>query len=461
MLAKRVTIAGGSDSSGYLNEARLWCQGNLVAPLPLAVQLDVPPDRQGDLVPLGFIPGRQPNTMIPTYPPGVPMEMALLRVFGDAGPFFLGPLASLGSVLLLYRLARDLGCPEGWAACGAAILAVCPVFVFDGVQAVSDVVATFWAIAAIVCAFRAARHIGFAVLAGACIGMGVLVRPTQLFLLPAVLLAIGWRPRSLAAVVAGGLPFAIVQMAVAQHLYGHPLVTGYGDIGYLMSWSFFSARFRHYSYWLAAILPVVFPFGLLAFGERSLTPRVRAVLAAWFVPFFTFYCFYLPYDTWWYTRFLLPAIPSIILGTVLFLRAKCIPPSPRWRVIAIVTMLAAVLFIQVRIVRKFHVLKFAEGEQVYLESANLARERVPANGIILTMQQSGALFYYSGKTSLRYDMLTPELFDTYRAKAAAKGLRFYALVDDWELPELKAKTTGSWVPIGKARDALLLKKGEE
>jgi hypothetical protein len=457
LMARRQTVAGGADSSGYLSEARLMCKGNLVVPLPLAVQLAVPADRQRDVIPLGFAPGRERNTMVPTYPFGVPMEMALLRIFGDSGPFFLSPLSALAALVLLYRLARDLGSPPPWAAGGAAILALCPVFVFQGLQAMSDVVATFWAIAAIACAFRGAQRVGFAALAGACLGIGVLVRPTQLLLLPALLLAIGWRPRSLSALVAGGLPFAIAQLALARQLYGHPLTTGYGAAGSLVSWSFFAERFPHYSFWLAALLsPVVFPFGLLAFGSRSLTTRARAVLAAWFLPFFAFYCFYMPYETWWYTRFLLPAIPSLILATLLFLRAKSVEPARPWRRMAIAGLLAAGLFLQAAIIHGFAVLSVADSQEANLESARLAETRVPAGGVMVAHQQSGAIFYYLGRTSLRDDSITPGLFDAYRVKAAAKGLRFYALVAERELPELLAHTTGTWVPLAKARDVLLL-----
>lgn len=82
--------------------------------------------------------------------------------------------------------------------------------------------------------------------------------------------------------------------------------------------------------------------------------------------------------------------------------------------------------------------------------------KVPKNGVLVTMQQSGALFYYAGITSLRYDLMSPGLFDAYRATARRKGLHFWALVGEWELAELKAKTTGTWVLRGNARDTLLL-----
>jgi hypothetical protein len=448
IISKRVDVAGGADSSGYLNQSRLWSAGRVVVPIRLAPELGLPVELQHAVIPLGFAPGPRPYTMVPFYPPGVPVQMALLRVFGgDAAPFFLAPLAAVITLLLFYRMARDLGLSSGWAACGVAILALCPTFILYAIQPMSDVVATCWAVAAMTCAFRGAKDWRFALLAGMCAGFGVLVRPTQILLLPAVALAIGMNRRSLAALVAGGLPFALAQMAINLHLYGDPLRTGYGGVIDGLRWSFFPTRFTHYAFWLAAVLsPIVFPIGLLGVARREFSPRLRLVLVAWFLPFFLFYCLYQPYETWWYTRFLLPAVPSLILSTLLLFGSL----SGRRALIALTVV--AVFLVELGFDRKLDAIGFGAGERVYTEAAKMARERIPANAVVLTMQQSGSLYYYNGTTSLRYDAMTPAIFNTIRAP----GRPLYALVSDWEVPELRAKTASRWTPVADVRRDVFL-----
>jgi hypothetical protein len=458
LVSRRVDTAGGADSSGYLNQARLWSERSLIVPLSLAEQLRIPVGLEHIAIPLGFARGPRPYTMVPSYPLGVPLQMALLRFFaGDAGPFLLAPLTAIASLLLFYRLARELAFSGGWAAAGAAILGLCPAFLFFSIQPMSDVVATCWALAAMTCAFRGAKDWRFALLAGICTGFGVLVRPTQLLLLPAVALAIGGRGRSLSALLAGGLPFAVAQMAINGHLYGHPLMTGYGDVFSLVRWENFPVRFNHYSFWLAAILsPIIFPLGLLGLGAREASPRLRGTLAAWLVPFFLFYCFYGPYESWWYTRFLLPAVPSLILSALLLLRAAAerSPSLARRTIVAVALM--TTLGTEVVFARKLDVMTFADGERVYRDAARMASTRTPENAVLLTMQHSGACYYYTGRTSLRYDSLTPPLFDTISAQASSHGRRIFALVGEWETPELRERTNGDWATLGQIRDVVLL-----
>src|SRR5206468_9267783 len=118
------------------------------------------PDRLGlALTPLAYLPGPRPRTMVPVYPPGLPLHMALAGlVLGWAqGPFVVGPLAAAGCLVLMFLLGRQLGLSSLASSVGAATLAACPVFVFEAVQPMSDVVATFWALAALVAALRARR----------------------------------------------------------------------------------------------------------------------------------------------------------------------------------------------------------------------------------------------------------------------------------------------------------------
>jgi hypothetical protein len=159
LLAYRGGTAGGADSSGYLNQARLWRSGALSIPLDVPRQLGLPP---GLFIPLGFVPGTQPGTMVPSYPAGLPLHMALFALIGgEPAQAFVSPLAAIGCILLLYIIGRRLGVSRDWSIAAAAVLALCPVLLFQAVQPMSDVVATFWTLAGVWFVLRACGAAGF------------------------------------------------------------------------------------------------------------------------------------------------------------------------------------------------------------------------------------------------------------------------------------------------------------
>jgi hypothetical protein len=265
---------------------------------------------------------------------------------------------------------------------------------------------------------RGRERTAYAVAAGVAFGIGVLVRPTHILLFPAMLALLGLRVRTLGAFIAGGAPFALFQFAIANHWYGSPLKSGYGSITESIALRFFPTRFVHYSKWLAILFPLAFPLGLL---------KKRVALLLWFVPFFLFYCVYEPYETWWYTRFLLPAIPAVLLLAASFR----IPRA------ALLTIVVAITATQLITAQRFHVLDVAKGEATYERAALLVKERVPQNAIVLASQHSGSLLFYANRLALRFDRID--------------------LVSEYELPSLQQRVPGPWVAIERTGDTTLLR----
>jgi hypothetical protein len=70
--------ASGADSYGYVSQADLWLRGTPIVDEPLASEA---PWRNAvwTLAPLGYRPGDVRGTMVPTYPPGLPLVMAGLK----------------------------------------------------------------------------------------------------------------------------------------------------------------------------------------------------------------------------------------------------------------------------------------------------------------------------------------------------------------------------------------------
>ncbi|HMA18276.1 MAG TPA: glycosyltransferase family 39 protein [Thermoanaerobaculia bacterium] len=457
--------AGGSDSSGYLNAARLLASGHATEPIRGLARLGLSPDFAPVFVPLGYTPLERRGRMAPSYPPGLPLHMAIAaRIGGWAkAPFLVSPLAGIACLILLYRLGRELRLPPSLAAAGCALFAFFPTFVFQELQPMSDVLATAWALAAVLAAYRSRSResVAWAAFAGLAFGIGVLVRPTNAVLLVALVIAIPARPTSWLAFIAGGIPAALFLLGYDAALFGSPLATGYRTtLSEGMAWENFPDRARHYGIWLARLLTPLVPIGWIAFAaDRRAPRRDRAVLVSWFGAFFLFYCFYAPYETWWYTRFLLPGVPALILAALLFAhdfapRAANGQPRP-WAFAGAAVLLALGVVMEIRFIDRNGVHKFYKGDRQYVQGSELARRRLPPEAIVASMQMSGALHFYTDATYAMWNWLLPDRFAALRASTESRGHRWYALLAPFEQEEVRRNLPGDWREIDRVGDVAL------
>jgi hypothetical protein len=456
---------GGSDSSGYANTARMIAGGRIVEPVDAVKQLGLTDDFTRIFIPLAFEPGPRPRTMVPFYPPGYPLMMALagLAAGWNYGPFIVSPIAALVSLLLIYLAGRELGLSRVFSAAGGVILALCPIFLFLAEQPMSDSAATMWALAAVVCALRSRKRKGWAAAAGAAFAMAVLVRPTNLLLLVPLLLTLRWRARTLGLFVLCGLPFALLFFAWNRAAFGGFLRTGYsGLVGGAFAAGNLLERIRHYAYWLARMVSPLLPIFWLAIAlDRRAARSNRAMLVAWFGLFLLLYCFWGPYEAWWYTRFLLPALPAVILAALLVMRDLRGPlfgegrrHSRFWAPVAFVLFLV-VLGFEYRFLRQFDVLRLAEGETVYPDASRWVESKLPPQSLVLSMQMSGALKYYTSLTPVRWDWIQPEQVTLLRENARARGYRWFALLFPFENEELEKRLPWGWTRVGTLRNVTL------
>src|SRR5262249_19515658 len=122
----------------------------------------------------------------------------------------------------------------------------------------------------------------------------------------------------------GGLPLGLIFMAYNQITYGNPLLMGYTASGHehLLMLTGFYERLSQYLYWLAVLMCPISLLGWFGVGFcRQVHWRDRALIISWFGSILLFYSFYNIYGEWWYTRFLLPGVPAMILGGVMSVRA--------------------------------------------------------------------------------------------------------------------------------------------
>jgi hypothetical protein len=456
-------VPGGSDNSGYFNEARLIGHGRLHAPeraLAGLPQGKAPPYLY---VPLGFKPAPDgTSTMVPTYPPGLPLMLvpaARIAGWDHAGDLVL-LIHSLAGIALTFALGRICGLPGPWSLAGAAVLAASPLYLFTSLQALSDVPATVWAVAAVIAALKSRNGSGWALASGACVAVGFLVRPTNLLVAAPVILAVGMSPRRLALAALGFVPGAVAFMAINHAAYGNSLQSGYGAIGSEFHAGLIAVTLAFYAKWLPLLLSpiIIIAPAILLFLRRK--PRIASVLASWAAAFIAFYSPYRwTHEQWWFLRFVLPIAPALIVAGLIVLHASLGAVKARYSgrlgsLLAVLLVAAAVgvEMGQTDPIREARAI--GHGERKYGRVSEWLKANVPADSAIAMSQASGALYYFTDFTLLRYDEMKGPVFAQVRASLQSEGRPLYAAVFPFEVAKLK-DLPGHWTRVGSVEDVTI------
>jgi hypothetical protein len=78
------------------------------------------------------------------------------------------------------------------------------------------------------------------------------------------------------------------------------------------------------------------------------------------------------------------------------------------------------------------VLDLGRNEQRYVKIAHLVRDTTEPNAVIITLQHSGSVRYYGGRTTLRYEVLHDRWLDRAISWLQSNGFHPYILLDDPE-----------------------------
>jgi hypothetical protein len=453
-------VPGGSDNSGYFNEARLLAQGRIHAPVRALAGLPAEGPTRFLYMPLGFKPAADGSArMVPTYSPGMPLLLvaaARIAGWGHAGDLLL-LLHSLAGLALTFALGRACGLSGPWSLVGAAVLAASPLYLFTSLQALSDVPATVWATAAVIAALRSREGSGWALAAGVCFAVGFLIRPNNFLIAAPVAIAIGMSPLSLLLAALGALPGVAAWMAINHSAYGNPLESGYGAIGNEFHSGLIAGTLWYYARWLPVLLSpvvVVAPAVLALLRQR---PRLAATLAAWALAYLAFFSPYRwTHEQWWFLRFLLPAAPALIVAGLMVLnrwleRARRGRPQYLSR-LAPVLLLAAAVGVELSQTQPLReTWAIGHGERKYGRISKWLNANVPANSAIVVSQASGALYYFTDFTLLRYEQIDPAVAQRVRASVEARGRPLYAVLFPFEGDALR-KLPGSWVHVASVDD---------
>src|SRR6185295_386793 len=166
-------VAGGSDSYGYVSEAGLWRHG-----LPIVhqdiVRISPWPRAAQTWTPLGYRASpKLPDAIVPVYAPGLPLLMALLQaIAGSCGAFLVVPLCGALTICLTFVLGRRLFEAPAVPLLGAGLVATSPVFLYQLMNAMSDVpVTAAWTLALVLAV------IGWPLASGIAMSVAIAIRP--------------------------------------------------------------------------------------------------------------------------------------------------------------------------------------------------------------------------------------------------------------------------------------------
>jgi hypothetical protein len=429
---------GGSDSYGYVGQARLFAQGRLTGTVPLDPRFDWS-GAALTFTPLGFTVGTSPGVIAPQYPPGLPLLLSPFTRW-DHAVYLLVPAFGVLLVWCTYRLGASIADPLT-GAFAAALIAASPTFLYQVVQPLSDVPAAACWMTALLAAMQRTR--GGAAAAGAICSLAILIRPNLAPL--AAIIAVAAILRAPADAVSRGSIFiaatlpGVVALGWIQHVrYGSPLASGYGRLSDNFSMANVVPNLLRYPRWLTETHTWLIWAALAA--PAWIPRRARCPLAAWLAVALALatWLAYLPYayfhiNEWYYTRFLLLAIAMmLIFATALTVSALRLLPRA-WRAAATLAVLAGLVSTLIHAAAAHGAFTMRALERKYPLAGAFVRERLPANALVVAAQHSGSVRYYADRPTLRWDLLNPEQLDHVLARLRAAGYEPFLVVDAGEV----------------------------
>ena len=436
--------AGGADSFGYISQAELLAHGRLTDRMPSHPAFDWP-DVPATLTPLAYTRGPDPAALVPVYPPGLSLLMAPLTWIHPSAVFLVVPLCAAVTLWGCLLLGRELEDPVA-GTLGALLVSVSPTFLLQAAQPMSDVPVTAAWLAALLGARR--PHLAGAALAGAAASLAIMIRPNLAPLAVLVVAACataippgGGFSRVLTRMTVSGacmLPGVLALAAIQNVRYGSPLGSGYGSFGDLFALSNIGPNLLRYPRWLTLahspflwlwlLAPLWFraaggsarQFGWIGYGFTA------AVVAA-YLP----YVYFRP-EEWSYTRFLLPALPFMLVFSCGVLLAA----ARRWMGVhalrATALLVAAIAVWCVYTAASLGVFRMREAERKYPEVGTFVRDQLPQSAFVFALQHSGSIRYYSHRPTFRWDLLDNGSLDRALRALRAAGYVPYLAADGEE-----------------------------
>jgi len=457
---------GGSDSHCYVAQAGMYARGQAALPWPIEGVVGWS-NVAATFAPSGFTAGPQPGGSVPLCPAGLPYVMMVAMWLGGPGAWFwVVPLFGAVAVWSTYRLgAHVAGDAVGVAA--AWLLLCSPTFLYQLFQPMSDVPAAALWTAALALATRADNRAGEetpvppvsagwrlnvplrdALLTGLASALAIVVRPNLAPLAVVPWLLVAWRDGRVhvlraawaALVVIAGVAAVVAQQSI---VYGSPLQSGYGDLGALFGWANVRPNLARYGSWLAET------HGWVLAAAVAAPALVRLARWAWLLLVFAgatvaAYLPYVPFENWSYTRFLLPAIPTltVLVAAVVRGAGDRATGRPVVATLALLGLVVATAGWWLPTARDLSVFRVKAHERKYPELGRYVAARLPGSAVVLGAQSTGAVRYYADRPTLAWDAIEPGELDRVVDELRARGLTPFIVVESFEADAFRGRFRG-------------------
>jgi hypothetical protein len=196
------------------------------------------------------------------------------------------------------------------------------------------------------------------------------------------------------------------------------------------------------------------PVALLApiawFVSRDRFPTLA--LVSWVAVVVLVYLPFPAYDAEFSLRFLIPAIPPLIVLVSLAAYSRAGQLAARHRVAAVL-VIAAVAGSGVHTARRLRAFDL-EHERRYAAIGHYIARELPERAVLLAMLHSGSANYYSGRPTIRYDLLAATRLDPLVEILRQHGYVPYLLLDSDERAAFQTQYRGhsrlgalDWQPL--------------
>lgn len=412
----RLRYVGGCDEFAYFSES-LRLRGK-----DAGMRMSIDPLAYPAVVPLGHVAaGRE---IVSVFPAGFSLLLALGGALGLE--FWVAPFFGALCVLLVYCAAiRET---NRWVAVVLAILFGLVPEVFNWSRDVmSDVPATAFALLTYILSVR-----GYPALAGAALGFSCGIRPTNVLILPAILLLLGPERRREtlrlggAFLVIGGY-WVIFNLATFGAAFATPYARMDSEVlslGALVFQPACLAPMAARSCW---------PEALLATVAVTRKPRRSWPELAWFLSFFGFYSLWnVPLSSPYALRFLLPGLPALFIlaarGYQAATEHSTLVRAAPW---ALAGLSLGGIFSSAKVLREW-IPGYANEGRWFRDVSLRVRETVHPDSLVGSMNYSGPLRYYAQIETFVWPDLEP--FELIEAMAA-QGRWAYLLLEGEVPPE--------------------------
>ncbi len=254
-----------------------------------------------------------------------------------------------------------------------------------------------------------------------------------------------WRERLKTAVwfAAGAAPFVLAIGVINTRLYGAPWKSGYGSLQEIYGWQQFVSNLSRYPKWFVESQTPFVLFLIVPFVVWPRLPRERraafAALALGACAIWLSYMFYMAYEEWWYLRFMLPALPIVLVLAAIGCQLTLAPVAARYRWVILGIIVVSIAFLQITYAIDKTVHRLCSNESAHVSVGDYVRRNLPPNAVVLSLQYSGSLRLYGQRLTMRYDTLSRDWWPRAAEVLTSRGLRPYIVLADFEEATFRRK----------------------